>query len=255
MKKAIAVTELTIIILAVAAGIGLILFATKGAQKAGCMTDVTVCKQSLVFFKKISDAIKSKSYGIIDISSAPSVDCVAVSPPNCEEKELKPENVPMTMFIIAENLRYCWDKTNGRKNTIGTDFSNVNNYWIKKVPGASLHWMWWVVKDNVDFCLVCSEFIPKVDIPDADWTNYLENQQMPNSDQTYAQFVNPLKPVSPWGQKYKEFGTPVAFEKGKKYYVVSVSAAETDPDKAAFIYIAPDVNCGDKDPIIHYQLK
>lgn len=234
MKKAIAVTELTIIILAVAAGIGLIFLATKGAEKAGCMSDVTVCKQSLIAYKKIREVVGAVPY---------KVDCVAISPPNCEEKELKAENKPMTMFIIAENLKYCWDKTLGRENTIGEDFATA---WYAPKPFAPT---------DVDFCLVCSEFIPKVDVPDADWTAYLENQKMPNSDMTYAKFVNPADPISPWGQKYKDYGRPFAFEKGKKYYVVSVSAEATKGDKAVYIYIEPEVNCGSNNPIIHYQLK
>ncbi len=240
MKKAIAITELTIIILSVLAGIGLIFLATTGAEKAGCLTEVTVCRNTYALFKTLKEKLGP-------LSPLPRVDCVAVSPPNCEEKALKTEDRQQTMYVIAENLKYCWQKTLGRENDIGKEFGSQ-----KILSGRT------VSSGDVDFCLVCSEFTPNADISDADWTGYLENRKMFNSDETYAKFVNPAKPVSPWGQKYREFGTPVAFAKGVRYYVVSVDAEVTppvrDPDKV-FIYIAPEVYCGEERPQIHYQLK
>lgn len=238
MKKAIAVTELTLILLAVVAGVGLIFLVRQSVEKVGCMSDVVICKNTYLTFKKIKE--KAALLGI-----APRLDCATISPPNCKETELKTENKQKTMHIIAENLRWCWDKTLGKQNTMGKDFAGY----------ALIVGLITVIK-NVDFCLVCSEFKPNVDIPAAEWNDYLKNKKISRKEQTYAGLIDPVGQEI-WKKRYQNYDKPIAFEKGKKYYVVSVSAEATEPTKEknqAFIYIDSEIVCGDKRPQIHYQL-
>lgn len=231
MKRAIAVTELVIILIAAIAGIGLLMFTKQATEKAGCMRDVDLCKNSFAFFQRW------RSLGYAGV--APRLDCVAVSPPNCEEKELKTDDKQKTMHIIAENLRRCWEKTLGRQNKMGEDFA-IN---IFGKAGT-----------DVDFCLVCSEFVPKVDIALEEWNKYLDERKVPGSPQTYAQFIDPVGPIV-WGNIYRDFGyRNTGFAAGTRYYVVSVSA-ETIGDGQVYVYIDREVYCGNKYPQIHYQLK
>lgn len=239
MKKAIAVTELVIILLAIGAGIGLLLFSKKAFEKTDCLGKVNLCKSSYLFYKQI----KAKAGSL---AVPPKVDCTALSPPNCEEKELKATDKTQTMTIIAENLRYCWDKTLGMDNTIGVDFGEV---WGTRnmVIGER----------DVDFCLVCSEFTPNVDIETVEWNQFLDQHAIPDGSKTYEQLITPKSRITPWKQSYRDYSTRFAFEKGKKYYVVSVDATETEDYTSipVYIYIDSQVYCGDKDPQVHYQLK
>lgn len=229
MKKAFAITELMIMLLVIAGGIGLLFLTKEGAQKAGCMTDVELCRESYVFFSKLKEKLPVGS----------KIDCPAISPPNCKEKELKVEGTPeekkqKTMFIIAENLRWCWHKTLGIENKMGEDWAKVFGVYAR----------------DVDLCLPCSEFIPTVDISAADWDKYLQTQKIHGTEQTYAQFVNP--PDTVWNKDFWHHG----FEKDKRYYVVSVSAERTKDDNKGRIYIDTDVYCGpSNDRQIPYQRK
>lgn len=233
MKKAIAVTQLVIILLAIGAGVGLLFFSKKGVEKAGCRAEVETCRTSFQVFKRIKE----------EIAIEPRVDCIAVSPPNCEEKELKTEDKTQTMHIIAENLRWCWYKTLGLKNTMGDAF------------GYHLYLLGIITADDdVDFCLVCSEFTPNVDISVEEWNAFLDNRKIPNTQQTYEDYLDPIAPKV-WEKSYRDIG----FKKGQKYFVVSVSAEESEPadqaGKEVYIYIAPEIYCGDADPQVHYQLR
>ncbi len=229
MKRAIAITELTLILLALAAGIGLILFAKQGTQKVSCLEDVTLCKQSYSFFQRIKQKIPV----------GPRVDCVAISPPNCDEKDLKTTDKQQTMHVIAENLRYCWDKTLGKDNTIGQDFAEWSYIW------RAIH------EPDVDFCLVCSEFTPAVSISASEWSSYLASQTVPGSSTTYDQFLQPFGPEI-FAKRYKD----ISFTAGTRYYVVDVSAEQSKGDKQNFLYIDPTISCGDSSwQQIHYQLQ
>lgn len=235
MKKAIAVTELVIIILAIGAGIGLLTFTRESAVKIGCQRDVDLCRSSFAFYKRLK--------GVVGVAGIPPrIDCVAVSPPNCGETVLKTEDKKETMHVIAENLRWCWHKTLGKDNTIGEDFAEVA---ILPRGGPIIG-----KEDDVDFCLVCSEFTPKIDITAAEWDGYLGTRKIPKSDVTYEEFLDPSGPEI-WGKKYRD----TSFAKGRTYYVVSVSAEETKGDGQVFIYIDPEINCGTEDPQVHYQLQ
>jgi hypothetical protein len=239
MKKAIAMTELVLIILVVAGGIGLILFGKQASNKAECLEAVEVCKESNVLFKRIQEKIALELR----------VNCPAISPPNCNEQVLKGKDKKETMHIIAENLRWCWEKTLGRQNTMGKDFAQ-----FLSVLGVGLG-----VSDKVDFCLVCSEFVPQVDITAQEWDNYLDTNKV--GKQTYAELINPVVPnvcfdrqdkPGCWG--YHDIG----FKKGVRYYVVSVDAWESDsrtnqPEYPVRIYIDPEIYCGKIDPQIHYE--
>jgi hypothetical protein len=227
MKRAIAVTELVLILLAAGAGIGLLFFAQKGVGKVACVRDVELCENSYAFYQRW------RALGYAGI--APRVDCIAISPPNCEEKVLKTGDKNKTMHIIAENLRHCWGKTLGRQNQMGEDFA-VN---IFGKAGT-----------DVDFCLVCSEFVPKVSITPKEWNDYLDTRKVPDSQQTYEELIDPVGPTiwERWG--YRDIG----FTEGTKYYVVSVSA-ETIADGQVHIYIDPQVYCGPTAPQVHYQLR
>ncbi len=238
MKKAIAVTELMIILLAIAAGIGLLVLTKQTTEKTSCKQAVDLCRQSFLFFKRVKE--KSGSLGI-----APRIDCIAVSPPNCGQKQLKAdgsseERKRKTMFVIAENLRWCWHKTLGRDNTVGEDFGEAGF-----LPR-------WGKEDDVDFCLVCSEFImpDDVSITKEEWNAYLSGQRIAGETGTYADFIQPVGDEI-WGKRYRDIG----FSAGQQYYVVSVSAEESRGDGQVYIYADREISCGDEDPQVHYQLK
>lgn len=232
MKKAIAVTELVIILLAAVSGIGLMFFMKSGASKAGCLEDVSICKNTFLLYQRW------RSLGWAGI--APRLDCVAVSPPNCEQKEIKTDKSTEAMYIIAENLRYCWDKTLGKENTMGEDFAKRLN----------------IAADDVDFCLVCSEFKTNVDISADEWNAYLDAKSPPGSQSTYSNLIQPSETTLKWSDKAKPLNyRNIGFTKGLKYYVVSVSAEDSKGDKKVYVYIDSSVDCGKKDPQIHYQLK
>ncbi len=234
MKKAMAVTAIVILILAVIAGIALLMYGKKGAEQTTCLAEVNMCKQSFVFYKTLKESVGSIT---------PKVDCIAVSPPNCEQRELKTEDKQQTMYIIAENLRHCWEKTLGSQNTMGEDFASV--WFAPKVKG---------VKD-VDFCLVCSEFVPNVDITSAEWDHFLDTRNVPNTQTPYSALIKPSSDQLVWTTKAYSY-RGIGFSKGIKYYVVSVSAEESKGDGQVFIYISPDIDCGTtENQQVHYQLK
>jgi hypothetical protein len=227
MKQAIAVTELMIFILAILAGTGLLFFGKKTVEN--CQDEVELCRNSYATFQ-------SK---MISAVAKPRIDCLAVSPPNCNEKVLKTDDKEDTMFIIAENLRWCWYKTLEQKNKIGEDFGT-----FLEAFGVRL------LTPDVDFCLVCSEFTPNVDVPASEWDAYLADKKIPRKGITYGQYISPALRV--WGRVYNGYPQPTAFEKGTKYFVVSVSAEE-EQDGLVGLYISPNIFCGTKDPQVHYQ--
>ena len=238
MKKAIAMTELVIILLAAVAGIGLLFFAKSGVSKVSCLEEVSLCKNSFLFYQKWR---LMKWAGI-----APNLDCMAVSLPNCEQRDLKTSDKQETMHIIAENLRYCWDKTLGKQNTMGEDFA-VN--------------IFGVVGKDIDFCMVCSEFTPNVDISASEWNQYLDSRNPSGNPATYSQIIQPSEPQLLWDGGTKTYKyRDIDFKKGTRYYVVSVSAESSKGDGMVYIYIDPEVDCGKLAPQthypqIHYQLK
>lgn len=257
MKKAIAVTELVIILLAVGAGVGLLFFGKQTAERVGCKADVEICRSGFLFYKKIREDV----YVLGKFAPPPRLDCVAVSTPNCEERELKTKNKKQTMHVIAENLRWCWYKTLGEKNTIGKDFGTITKilYLIPQTSTATAIATVTGARPNMDFCLVCSEFTPNVDISKEEWNEYLDTIRPPNSKETYAQLLKQSKNdvvkkhPSDWKKelKYKD----IAFEKGKKYFVVSVNPAKTISEKTNFLYVSPEIYCGeDPDQQVHYQV-
>ncbi len=227
MKKAIAITELTILILAIVTGIGLLTFTKQITEKVDCQKDIDICKSTYAFFQR---------WRVLGYAGmAPRMNCIAISPPNCKEKELETENKRETMHVIAENLRHCWSKTLGNENMMGEDFA----YNLFGVAGK-----------DVDFCLVCSEFTPNVDISASEWNDYLKNKKIPKTNILYDDFITPVGEEI-WSKKrYKDIG----FKKGIRYYVVSVSA-ETIDNSEVYIYIDPKIDCGKTYPQIHYQLK
>ncbi len=227
MKKAIAVTELVIILLVAGAGIALLLYAGELKEKLGCKQDIELCRQSFQMFKRIKEKLPV----------APRIDCVATSPPNCEKTRFETTDKRQTMHTIAENLRWCWDKTLGATNTMGEDFAAG---FLGRVAG----------QPDRDFCLVCSYFTPQIEISAKEWNDYLDTQNVPGRGQTYEEFLNPIDPVI-WEQSYRD----IAFTPGQTNNVVSVSAEGTKGDNQVFIYISTDITCGpSKEAQIHYQL-
>lgn len=233
MKRAIAVTELTILLLALAAGFGLLWYSKEGADKVACTRDITLCKQSFALLRNVQEKLTIE----------PKINCRAVSPPNCDNKVL-PEDKQQAMFIIAENLRSCWEKTLGNDNNVGRALS----YYFS-VPGAG------GVVELFDYCLVCSEFEAQADISASEWSDYLLMRKVPKSSATYAEYITPNKETI-FNKGFKNVG----FQKGKHYYVVSVSAAATEGitfgvgKKPVGLYVDTELACGDKNPQIHYQV-
>jgi hypothetical protein len=228
MKRAIAVTELTVLLLALAAGFGLLWYTKEGADKAACARDITLCKESFVLFKKVQEKAAIE----------PKINCRSVSPPNCDNKVL-PDDKQQAMFIIAENLRSCWEKTLGNQNTMGESLS-----YVLPVPVVG-------ISNLYDFCMVCSEFEPSVDISAQEWGDYFNMRKVPKTQSTYAEYITPNKETV-FGKGFNN----VAFQKGKHYYVVSVSAEATFPYDIAPVglYVDSELTCGEKKPQIHYQV-
>ena len=235
MKKAIAVTELMLILLSVAVGVGLLLLTKAGSEKAACMRDVELCRDSYALFS-----------GALKRAIAARVDCVAISPPNCEKQVLEEEGTEdekqqKTMFIIAENLRWCWHKTLGNKNRMGNNWRTVMG----------------IGTDDVDFCLVCSEFTPKVNIPADMWNKYLDTHKPSGEQRTYEQFIDPTEEQrkdwkTGWTAPYSY--RDIGFTAGTKYFVVSAQPDNED-DELVGIYITSTspIPCGTSDPKVHYQ--
>jgi len=225
---------LVLMILAILAGIGMLLYATQTKERVDCLQDVEICRSTFGIFKTIKE--EATVLGI-----APKLDCRAVSPPNCEEHELKTTDKQQTMHVIAENLRWCWYKTFGRENTMGKDFAGFGI--VMGLIARPVH---------KDFCLVCSQFTPAVSITPQEWNDFLSTRRVPRTAKTYAEVINPVED-SIWNKKYKDIG----FTAGTKQYVVSVSAENSKADVAphpAYLYIDSDLECGTAYPQIHYQL-
>lgn len=215
MKRAIAMTELVLILLAAFAGIGLIVLSKKGAEKQDCKGSIEMCRTSYQLIKQVTQ--KLWLY--------PRVNCPAISLPNCQQRKLETDSKEQTLFTIAENLRWCWYKTNGNENTMGEDFAKC---W--GIPGC-----------DINFCLVCSEFETKVDLSRQEIEDYLNTKAMPGEAIRYGQYLTPTSVDWPAGSG-RSYLTSIA--KGKTYYVVSVSA-ETEGDKRVYLYIGqPPMYCG-----------
>lgn len=176
-KKGLAEGALAVIILALVTMGVLGLFVYQYSQRQSCVQKVELCKTSLMIIEGFK-----KTTGHSAVPVEPIIDCPICVPESSEE--IKGKTKEQTMREIADHLRYCWYKTNGRNNKIGTDLGK-----FAYLPKVGVE----IVEPDLRVCLVCSEFTAEQTISAQELSIYLRATKIvngPGKGLTYSNYLD-----------------------------------------------------------------
>ncbi len=248
LKKGMAESTLAVLIITLIS-IGFIgLFVYNYTERQSCTSKVELCRSSSFL---ISQAKKATA-GFLSPERIIKLDCPICVPGSSEE--IKSLDKKTVLREIAEHLRYCWYKTNGRNNRVGEAL----------LGGTSV-------------CLVCSEFKLSQDISRQDLLDFLKKAKIGagvDKSKTYAQYLGSNSFVrlneffsdyynnKDWEKFFKKttmyvpLSDETQFIKNKNYQVIAFNRFFTSDRNVNNIFVIdvdalrhPYLECG----VYHYQ--